>query len=199
MRFPVWAGRPRLGVLGQVGCQASWPPKTRIGGERIVDQDLAGKRWRKAGGEHVIVRKLPVRKIGRGKQHLLGLQLIPDSANVRRRGRCVKGLDGQADMIAGKLLRRAVEPGYLEAHAAPEFGEPPKRWREPSNAGFDQYNLKLGVFDEHTLANQACELRLKAQCLGCVVRQVVTGPAGAGQRMMVAAAGVDADGEAVPL
>src|SRR5262245_36988466 len=165
MRSPV-CGRPRLEVLGQAGRQASWPPKTRIGAERIVNQDLAGKRGRKAGGQHGVVRKLPVRKIGREKQHLVGLQLIHDSANVRRGGRRVKGLDRQADMITGKLLRRAVEPGHLEAHAAPEFGEPPERWRKPTDAGFDQYNLKLGELDEHTLANEACELRLKAQRLG---------------------------------
>ena len=193
-----------VGVGVEIGCQRGVEhheglPEAGIGGERIVDQDLPAQGGRQAGGQHVVAVELPVRKIGREQQHVVGLQLVHDSPNVRRRWRRVKGLDRQPDVVAHEFLGRAVDPGHLVAHPAPELGEPPQARRQPGDPGFDQHHLELGVFDEHALADEAAELGVEAQRLGGVVLQVVGRPPRAGERVVVAAAGVDADREAVAL
>ena len=95
-----------------------------------------------------------MRKVGGKQQHLVRLQLVHDAPNVRRAGRAVKRLGGEAHVLAHDLLGRAIDPRHLDAHAAPELGEAPQVRRQPGDAQFDQHDLEPGELGEHAFATR---------------------------------------------
>src|ERR1700730_4830254 len=93
-----------------------------IGRARIVHHDLAREVARNARGEEIIAVELPMRVVGGEQQELVRTQMIDHAADDVGGIRSVERLDGQAEMVAENIPRRALEPGNLAAQAAPEFG-----------------------------------------------------------------------------
>src|SRR5215475_14851129 len=102
-----------------------------IGRKRVVHQDLAVQSGRNSSRHALIAIELPVGKVRGIEQYSIGAQMVDRPLHLVRIGRRIERLDGQADVVAHDLRRRAVNPGHLGAHAAPELREPPEEAGQP--------------------------------------------------------------------
>src|SRR5262249_28221276 len=82
----------------------------RVGLKRIVDRDLLLQRRRKALRHHLVAVELPMRKIRGVKKDVVGAQMLDGALDGVGIGRRIERLDGQAEMVANDLVRRAVDP-----------------------------------------------------------------------------------------
>src|ERR1700724_1303235 len=95
--------------------------ETAVGRQRIVAPDLAVQLLWDSWRHDVVAVELPVRKVGRKQQHVVGLHVLDQFCHRGRIVRAVEWLDGQPDVIAHNFSRRTIDPRHFEAYAAPEF------------------------------------------------------------------------------
>ena len=72
----------------------------------------------------------------------------------------------------------------------------PQQGRQPGEAGFDQHELERGKFLEHAFGEEAHQLDLERRRLRDVVLDAIGRPARRRRRVVIGAAGVDADRQA---
>src|SRR5262249_85022 len=129
-----------------------------IGRKRILHQDFTTQCGGNSCRHGFIIIELPVRKIRGVEQYSIGAQMVDRPFHpIRVCGR-VEWLDGEANVIAHDLRRRAVDPGHLTAHAAPEFREPHKNAGSHVTPDSSSTTLRPGY-----LANTPSQTRL-ASC-----------------------------------
>ena len=156
----------------------------------IVDHDLPGEVGGNARRHRVVTVELPMGVIRGKQQQLVRAEMIEQAAHDVGGIGCVERLDGQAEMIAEDVARRAVDPGNLGAQAAPQLCQPPQEWRDPGHAGLDQHHLQAGMFGEHALADEARDLGLETLRLRAIVLDIIARPAQRGDGMAIGAAGM---------
>src|SRR6202163_2172089 len=74
--------------------------ETAKGRERVVAPDLAVQLLRNSRRHDVVAVELPVGKIGREQQHIVGLHVLDQLGDSGRIVRSVEWLDGQPHVIA---------------------------------------------------------------------------------------------------
>ncbi len=106
-----------------------------VGRERVVHHDLAAQRVRASPAAS------PRRRRTASADSRRSTAASRRTAGGRRSGATTSGdvrrierLDGQAEVLAEDLRRRAVDPRHLGAAAAPELGQPPQERRHPGHA-----------------------------------------------------------------
>ena len=106
-----------------------------------------------AGGQmrrhRIVTVELPVRIVGRKQEHLVGTDLLDHVGDANSIRRPVKRLHGDADMVADDRSRLALDPGHLDADAAPGLVGAPHEGRQPAHARLHQHDLEIGKFAEH--------------------------------------------------
>src|SRR5262245_4831994 len=102
-----------------------------------------------------------MREVRSVEQYTIGTYVVDGPFHLIWVGRSVERLDGEPEMVAHDLGRRAVDPGHLGAHPAPELRKPPQEAGKPGHARFEQHHLEPGIFGEHALADEARHLRLE--------------------------------------
>ena len=119
-----------------------------------------------------------------------------EDRRIRRR---VDRLQRKPDVAAHNFLGRAVHPRRFHTNAAPEFVQPPQIGRQPAPAGFQHHHFQVRMPREDALDDQAGQLGLERLRLGDVILDVIGTPADRGRRVVVGAAGMDADRQAMLL
>src|SRR5690349_2832657 len=93
--------------------------KTGIGGEWVVDEDLAHEAIRQVVWQCIAAIEVPVRVVGGEQQHLVRADLLDESLQLIGARRCIERLDGQAHMLTRISRRSLFEPRHLGPNAAP--------------------------------------------------------------------------------
>src|SRR4051794_123709 len=104
----------------------------------------------------------------------------------------------EADVAAYNFRRRAVGPRGFYPHSPPGLVQPPQESRQPGEAGLQHHHFQVRMLGEDALDDQAGELGLERLRLGNVILDVIGAPADRGRRVVIGAAGMDADGEPQP-
>src|SRR6185437_13834857 len=84
LRLP--AGKSRKGAMTCLAMRslAHRRREPAVGRERVVETNLAVQLFRNAGRHRLVAVELPVREIGRVKQHVVGLQMIDEARDLDR-------------------------------------------------------------------------------------------------------------------
>src|SRR6202012_4339530 len=118
--------------LMRSSCLIQFQP--RKGFQRIVGTHTRHDALRQMRRYRVVAVELPVRIIRREQEHLVGADLFDDVFDALRVGRSVERLHGDADVVADDGGRLALDPGHLDAHAAPGLVGAPHEGRQPRYA-----------------------------------------------------------------
>src|SRR5712664_4590126 len=112
--------------------------------KRIVGTHARYDACRQMRRYRVIAVELPMWVIGGEQEHLVRVDHVDDVCNAFRIGRTVERLRGQADVVAHDRRRLAIDPGHLDADAAPGLVGAPHEGRQPADAGLHQHDLEAG-------------------------------------------------------